>query len=74
MNKRNKAYLTGVRASIPDDLPDGAWLAMMEERGLDSLDDIIDFEEATTVIRCAACRKAFKSEAAKQMHIKAKGH
>lgn len=67
-------YLEGVRLAIPDDLPDGARMAMMEEYGLDPLEDIIDFEEAQPVIRCAVCGKAFKSESAKQMHIRDLGH
>lgn len=71
---KDDAYYEGVRLAIPDDLPDGARMAMMEEYGLDPLEDIIDFEEAQTVIRCAQCGKAFKSESVKQMHIRDTKH
>ena len=45
MSKNSKAYREGVMSTIPDDLPDGAWMAMMEERGLDPLEFAEEFCE-----------------------------
>lgn len=39
-----RAYAAGALAAIPDDLPDGAYLAMVEEAGIE-VEELIDEED-----------------------------
>ena len=79
---RGRAYREGVMATIPNDLPDGAWLAMMEERGIDPIDYALENEHLNTSVRpwkprhvqqtkCDVCGKKMPDENRMRQHRKA---